>query len=138
MEQARRRRENLRRAHRIQSYLVFLVVYSAAIFVLGSVQTVLLALCQMTIVLSLINAFALRDVGVVRFIMGGLLAGHCAIGQTLIDAGLLIVEPLIDFIHAWVVRDGLRQRQRGAERRAAQACEDERFGFDYHDISFRT
>src|ERR1700677_4156935 len=88
--------------------LVFLVVYAAAIFVLRFVQAALLAFCQMTVVLGLINAFALRDIGIVCFVMSGLLAGHGAIGQPLINAGLLIIEPLIDLIHARMIRNGLR------------------------------
>ena len=62
----------------------------------------------MPVVLGLINAFALCDIGIVRFVVRGLLAGHRAIGQTLINAGLLIVEALIDLIHARMVRNGLR------------------------------
>ena len=87
---------------------MLLVVYAAAIFVLGSIQTALLALGQMTIVLGLINAFALRDIGIVCLVTRSLLAAHRAIGQTLINAGLLIVEPLIDLIYARMVRNALR------------------------------
>jgi hypothetical protein len=88
--------------------LVLLVVDAAAIFVLGPVQAVLLALCQMTVVLGLINALALRDIGIVCFVTRCFLAVHRATSQALIDAGLLIVEPLIDLIYARMVRNGLR------------------------------
>lgn len=100
---------------------MFLVINAAAILVLGPVQTALLALCQVTVVLGFINAFALCDIGIMRFVTRGLLAVHRAIGQPLIDAGLLIVEPLIDLIHARMVRNSLRDAYRGAQCRAAQA-----------------
>jgi hypothetical protein len=117
---------------------MFLVVDAAAILILGFVQAPLLTFGQMAVVLGLIRTFAFRDIGIVCFVARGLLAVHRAIGQTLIDAALLIVEPLIDLVHAGMIGDGLRHDARSAQYRAAQACKDERFGFDYHDNSFKS
>ena len=88
--------------------LVFVLVNLFARAVLLAIQLSLFALGQMTTMLGFINAFALRDIRVMLAIVGSLLAAHRAIFQALIDAGLLIVQTLVDLVYALVVRNFLR------------------------------
>jgi hypothetical protein len=96
---------------------VFLTIDMPAISVFRSVKPILLAFGQMTAVLGFIDAFALRNVGIMTFVSSRFLSGHCAVRQTLIDPRLLVVEPLIDFIDARMIRDFLRHSKRRTQTR---------------------
>ena len=101
---------------------MLLAINTPAIFVLGFIESILLGFGQMTVVLGLIDAFPFRDIGIMRFIAGGFLTRHRAIRQALIDARLLIVQPLIHFVDARMIGNILRHRQRRTKARAAQNC----------------
>ncbi len=76
---------------------------AAAVLVLGFIQIVLLGLGEMPTVFGLVGAFTFSNVGVVRFIACGLLAADLAVGLAFVDAVLLIIEALVDFIHARMI-----------------------------------
>src|ERR1700733_6917507 len=99
--------------------LVLLTINVSTVAILRAIQTILFTLGEMAIVFGFIDAFAFRDVGIMGLIGRRLLAAHGAVFKALIDAGLLVVEPLIDFIHARMIGNLLRNRDRGSESRAA-------------------
>jgi hypothetical protein len=99
---------------------VLLAVNTPAILVLRPVEPVLLPFGQMAVVLGFIDAFPLRDVGIVGLIAGGFLPGHRAIRQALIDPRLLIVQPLIDLVDTRMIGNVLRHCRRRPKTRAAQ------------------
>jgi hypothetical protein len=110
---------------------MLLAVNTPAIFVLGSIESILLGFGQVTIVLGLIDTFPFRDIGIVRLIAGGFLTGHRALRQALIDPRLLIVQPLIDLVDARMIWNVLRHRQRPTKARAAQNCNLQVFETDH-------
>src|SRR5580698_839439 len=116
-------------------WLVLLTVNAAAVAILRTIQAILFAFGEMAIVFGFIDAFALRDIGVMRLIARRLLARHGAVGETLIDARLLIVQPLIDLVHARVAGNLLSAGDGGNQGSAAEAREHERIGSDFHVIS---
>jgi hypothetical protein len=115
--------------------LVFLPINAAAVAILGTIQAILLALRQMPVVLGFVNAFTLRDVGIVSLIASGLFAAHGAVGDTLIDASLLIVQTLVHLVDARMVGYLLRHGTGGNQASAAEAREQERFGLGIHVTS---
>jgi hypothetical protein len=111
---------------------MFLVVDAPAVPVQGPVQSMLLTLGQVTAMLGFIDALALRDVRVVLFVVCGLLIGHSAVGDTLIDARLLVIEPLIDLVDPRVIGHVLSEGQRRAQDEAKSAGGDKRDTLNFH------
>jgi len=93
-------------------------VDAAAVLVQGFVEVVLLGLGEVAAVLGFVGAFALGDVGVMLFVAGFLLGVDLAVGDDVLNAVLLVVQALVDFVDARMVGDrgglgGLRQSGSG-------------------------
>lgn len=94
----------------------------------------LFTLGQVAAMLGFIDALALRDVRVMLFVVCGLLIGHSAVGDTLIDARLLVIEPLVDLVDTRVIGHVLCDGQRRVQDEAKGACGDKSDTFSFHNV----
>jgi hypothetical protein len=99
---------------------MLLAIDALTVLVFGFIQTALPGFGDVAVVLGFVDRLALGDIFIMFLVTGGLPPGHGTVREALVDARLLIVEPLIDHVLARMVRhrSGLRHRlcadQRGA------------------------
>ena len=106
---------------------VALTINATAVVVQRAIESVLFTFRQMPAMSGFVARLALGDVGQVLLISGFLLRIDLAVGDTVLDAILLVVQPLIDFIDPRMVGDRIgevlvptRYPQRIAEREGQQ------------------
>lgn len=80
-----------------------MTIDALAVLVFGFIQTALLGLGDVAVVLEFVNRLALGDIFIMFLITCGLLPGHRSVREALVDARLLIVEPLIDIVRQMAI-----------------------------------